>query len=501
MAGWRMLGLAVVDPACGALLLLSVRRWCGEEGETLASAWLLWHQRCRAFSRKDLAMCKKSSKARIIWDTLRRGTKFPSVRSYEGQDDLGAGLISKGAARILTSLRAQGFARGEVGRLPFHLKGELPSARLAKGHLRSICWVEEQLGAASESGLAQLLDADGCWYSGFRSPYSGWTGLGMGLLAIGEVKLSTNRQLDVVLAARGDRVELSRRIAVWRRGRAPTLISSRGLDVLRVSQTQADVVRVETLNAQDWATMMGIPVTEEHAIRRGLRAVSDSAGKSIMGQAVHFGVAVCLVRSLWSHICGEEGLRPEGLRYVSLMSGIDVMAAAVDIVSGGRWRFVLAAEANAKVACALKAAWGAKLCTVVANALGRAAVRALATISGRVDLLMISLRCAPWSAANTLPLSSVRRQEQLERALEENQALLAMATATFPRVIVLECVAGMLRPCMRPQWSRLQGMIVSHKGWSWSRQMICPKSSLKGWMPRRRVWIVGIRRATSPMQV
>lgn len=494
MAGWRKLGQAILVPSVGAQLQVAVGSICGEEGFRMAAAWLLWHRRRRAFSKKALKGGKWSSKAHGVWVALRRGAKAQACGEWDSSCGVKTNALSGKAALVLARTRSQGLVYCDVGRTPLHLPGELPSAQRTRGHVRRESWVKVQLGAASESELLELMDRTGGWAEARLRHTQLEQRLVVDLLKVGEGKITTSLQLFSLVEALRRGGDQARCIETWRRSRATTLTTSQGWKWLRITQVQRRQLCVEVLNAQDWASLMGVPPVWEHPIRRGLREVSDAAGRSIMGQAIHLGVAIQLIRHFWKQICGGEGCLASGPRYVSLMSGIDMVAAAVDYVSEGRWSFELAAEANATVALALQAAWRDKLKVVASDALGQEAVRRLIALAGRVDVLMVSLRCAPWSAANTLSLASKARQEQMERALEESQALLNLAVTVFPRVIIMECVTGLLRRCMRKYWERLQGIIRSFRGWRWARQVICPQRTLQGWMPRRRVWIVGVLR-------
>lgn len=90
-------------------------------------------------------------------------------------------------------------------------------------------------------------------------------------------------------------------------------------------------------------------------------------------------------------------------------------------------------------------------------------------------------------------MESVERRRQVERALEENQALLHLAAEALPRVIILESVHGGTRTGLRRQWRRMHGLILQMQRWEWYTQVICPRESLQGFVPRRRVWFVGLR--------
>lgn len=180
--------------------------------------------------------------------------------------------------------------------------------------------------------------------------------------------------------------------------------------------------------------------------------------------------------------------------YVSLLSGIDFVAAALAQLVGPRFQFALAADANRTVANALHAAWGHRIGLLTGYALGVETEDGLNALRGSVDIMMISIRCAPWSRANALSTRSTARKRQVDRALEENQALLLLAASALPRAILLECVDGGVQQGLRRQWHTLQGLILRLEEWEWSCQRICPRDTLQGYVPRMRIWFVGIRK-------
>lgn len=489
VGAWRVLGRAILQAATGASLVVGVSAEVGIDAAATVADWLRWHRRRRKFSEPALYVSKKESVVRALWNTVRRGS---GIGREEGRSAKRAvDSLSSRAAVQLCALRLEGAIRCGVGRTPLHLKGELPRAASRWGTVASFEWVGRQQATLSEKALGMALMESAPVPQG-RRQFGGTMDLqrlARALAHCGGMKIlkasKLMAELRTATTGRGGGGTGLRHVT------ANTLVASRLTTLLVVRLDAEERVVAEMLNAQDWATVMGVPLWEQHPIRRGLRAVSESAAKGIVGQAVHIDVALCLLRAVFAHSRWLQSDRT--IRYASLMSGIDFTAAAMDQLVGVRFQFVLAAESNVTVARALQAAWGTRLQHFTHNAVGAEAGRILASVADSLDVLMISFRCAPWSTANTLPIHEARRKAQLERALEENQELLRLVTVARPYWVLIECVAGVAQRQLRAQWARLQGMISALSEWSWTRQFICPRETLGGYVPRRRVWIVGRR--------
>lgn len=492
-----MLGKAVLFAGEGARLISAIQAGGDRAGAVRIRDWLLWHRRKRAFSRADLECCKRESRVRQLWFVLSRGVDRAWTQEQLGVQPRLATLPAK-PARISQELREEGLVAGAVGRIPLHIEGELPPAGHRKGRITKEVWVQPMLAAWSEAEITQALAARRRQYvwgeAGFRG--SELQLLATDLRRVGGFKVMPASRLgwlllQIKMGPRG----LPSSHSLGAMGMT-TLTASHGQAIVMLSFDQEGRVVAAKLDAAGWALLMGINGETNCPMARGLAAVSDSAGRAIMGQAVHFQVAVQLLTQVLRRLDTSLGGGQRVVRYASLFSGIDVVAAALMQLCGERLRFELAAEANRTVFRALKAAWGTKILKYGTNALGKEVTERLGgPLKGKLDVLMLSLRCAPWSAANTSPIASADRQCQLERALEECQALLALVEANGPRAVVVECVAGMLRKCLKAHWTRLMGMFAGLKEWRWSRQAICPRATLGGWIPRRRVWIIGIRKA------
>lgn len=155
--------------------------------------------------------------------------------------------------------------------------------------------------------------------------------------------------------------------------------------------------------------------------------------------------------------------------YISLFSGIDVGAAAMEAIHGGSWRFRLAAEVVAPIRHALKAAWEeGKLEQCFEDAFCGETRSALWALRGQVDFCCLSWRCTPWSSANTVPMLRAGRKESSLRAVEEMQELVRVATLASPGVIMIECVDGLLAKRFLRYWTWVSGFLLLQREWDWS---------------------------------
>lgn len=487
-SAWRMLGEAILFPPRGASLIVWVSSRVDLEAAVLIAHWLTWHRRQQSFSAADLRVSKKESKVRVVWNTVRRGSGVPPQQVGAARAPA-VSWLSERAAVQLSSLRVEGRLACRVGRTPLHFEGELPPAPRAVGHIGEKEWVTGKKVAMSEEEVMAALRQSKDRGNPRRRfvPEASLGALAGTIRRCGGAKVLLAHKLLAVLHSKEGREHPGR--LDLRRLTANTLTANPHMVYVQLRLGSRKEVVAERLNAQDWATLMGVPLGREHRLRVGLRAVSDAVARGIVGQAIHFEVAVQILLAVGS----KTGFlhSPGTIQYASLLSGIDFVAAALENLVGDRWRFTLAAEKNASVGVALRAAWGTKLEQITGDALDLQTERALRGLRGSLDVLMISFRCAPWSTANTMPLDSRRRMDQLERALEEIQALLQLVRVAVPRVVLIECVAGVMRRGTRGYWERVQGMLQSTQGWQWSWQMICPRDTLGGWVPRRRLWIVG----------
>lgn len=482
---WRILGRAVLFHSAGAHMVAWVHASLGCTASSRVNDWLRWHRRRKAFSLRDLRVDRKISKARGLWIVLTRG-RVQQGAPAQVQAPRPVVVSSRAAACALLSLRSGGFARCEVGRLPLHIQGDLPAVGKVWGRVPDSMWVTPRQGAASEAELIHILkDGAGSHHREAAKDSAEWSWVAEALRNAGGGKIISLHRLQALRVSRNQKLDLQR-------VRANTLTTSRGLKMVLLLSNGPQSAQAQILDAQDWASLMGIPLQKDHPIRVGLRAVPESTARSIVGQAVHFNVAVALLDEVLDRLDCKKGATP--VVYVSLLSGIDFAAAALFHIVGDRMQFALAAEANAAVAKTLRAAWGSRLGTLTGYALSAETELCLKALQGTVNIMMISLRCAPWSQANALPVASHARRSQVARALEENQALLRLAAGARPQALVLECVDGGVRRDLKKQWLTLHGIICHLREWEWTHQRVCPRDTLQGYIPRMRVWFVGIRR-------
>lgn len=211
-----------------------------------------------------------------------------------------------------------------------------------------------------------------------------------------------------------------------------------------------------------------------------------------MGQAMHAEVAGAILRRVSSLMMWQNRTALSPVRYVSLFSGIDVFAAALEEVLRDSWTYVGAIEAAPLVQVALKEAWQSRGVQVWGEAFSDEAKAALRQQAEEVDLLTGCWRCAPWSQANTIPLESAVRRRMVLSAMEEIQGQLALIRQTGATVVVLESVADLLRPCFRREWECIQGWLTRMVAWRWSYQVVCPRRMNRAWWPRKRLWVIGL---------
>lgn len=491
-AAWARLGLALTGDAVQDMVRF-VQSQSGEEAARKVERWVNWWRlqpRCRPEAFEGAL---RDSPMKGMWAALCRYRPMKEGRRHRR-------VSSAPGVSSSTREPAQGIRAVEVGRAPLHAVGTLPEVIRARGLVQQGTWSLP----APRTAAARFPCLLKCRLHATKKAHGGCRGILSGL-ALGEevrqVILACGGEMIVplpkLLAASRCSEKLSRRaLAALSRQEGCTLTASRSCVVVRVAVCQGtpeDMV-VETLSSQDWATLLGVPVGERH-LRRGLQAVTESQGRAIIGQAVHFEVVKGLIQSAWNSFSRRRGdswsSRPS---YVSLFSGIDVGAAAMEACSGGRWRFRLAAEVVVSVRRALLEAWGWKLERCSSDAFSGETRAALWAMRGEVDFCCLSWRCAPWSSANTVPLRSEGRREELLRAVEEMQELVRVATLACPWVILIECVDGLLARRFRRHWAWVSGYLLLQSDWVWSWQLVNPADAKSGAWPRRRLWIMGVRR-------
>lgn len=496
---WRVLGESLFQHGMNCDLDVYFRSSrCGHTAEEVC-AWLQWQRLFGGFSEQDTMCALKKSRLRGLWLTLtrKRGSSVEEalLNGESAVDaDSGEGAVSDSTGLVLVG--GQG-TRCEVGRLPMRSTTELPTAPSSFGNIANVVWVPRDQGRLAQE---KFVFWDVFWKTGERHdewilhrlhrPGDGGAGLATLVAQEKSGLILSFAQLCVLLG------RCRRQETLLLPTCGTTLTASRSCRLVAAVPMQGGDIRFLVLSAQDWASIMGVGPAAQHPIRQGLRAVPEGYGRAMVGQAVH----VAVVESLLKRVGVAAGLWAVGespnqvIRYASLFSGMDLVAAALMEVCGEQWTFYLASEAVESVRAALIAAWGFKLRYCTANALHSSTRQLLEAAEPPIDVLFFSWRCAPWSSAWTLAVSSERRQRTLNLAVREIYASLGVVVAGRPRVIIMECVASITRKCFAPQWRQIQGLIKRYQDWKWSKQIICPRRDLGSFWPRKRLWIVGIRR-------
>ena len=104
----------------------------------------------------------------------------------------------------------------------------------------------------------------------------------------------------------------------------------------------------------------------------------------------------------------------------------------------------------------------------------------------RVDAELISLRCAPFSAANRSFPADVWA------AVAELHAVMAAVFSRQPQLIVYENTDGLLRKT----WVRaaIENILTSDPAYAWELAIACPERQSNHPNRRRRVYYTGVRR-------
>lgn len=472
---WQMLGRAIVECAAERRLWFFILTEADARTASIVRQWTRWHRAHSSIGRSDLQGKLAASRVRSIWGVLLLGAVRPTstVRS-----------VREAGRRVG---RVHPCRHREIGRWPLHQDGSLPPVRWGEGRIDSYTWISTQEdGMAERNLLAQLLR---CQNGGVVSSTLSVPGAQMAREALnlkgGRMVIALHKLVHITKKYGASRSSTSALMMY----KGNTLTASRSCVVVCLSLLVDGTVSVQKLSALGWATIMGVPNVDSHPLGRGLQAVSEVQGRALMGQAVHFEVACAFLRK----IVAVTGWRTEGrVSYVSLFSGIDVMAAAVQHVFNDHWSFVLAADAAPLVRVALRAAWGERGVIITDNAFSEETRAYLSAGAFKADILATCFRCAPWSTANTIPLRSPERLEILARAMEEIQELLLLIRIAEPKVVIIESVCGITHPRFGSRWACIQGWLQGMTAWNWSWQIVCPSLHTGGFWPRRRLWIIGV---------
>ena len=208
----------------------------------------------------------------------------------------------------------------------------------------------------------------------------------------------------------------------------------------------------------------------------------------MMGGAVH-------VPSLKKVIAGgmaRAGVQVNGRRKVTLYdtcSGVGTAAEAMEQLTGGRFRYVAAAERGTAQRKILRAAWAHRgLRRVYEDAYGEEATRGP---TERVDVYMMTPVCSKWSKCQS-------GAEGMGEAMEETQVvgqMMRYAARARPAVVVLESVDDLLGPeRMRGCGEEIERILhESLPDYEWRAQVVDAHEHGGAPMTRARAFWVGTR--------
>ena len=175
------------------------------------------------------------------------------------------------------------------------------------------------------------------------------------------------------------------------------------------------------------------------------------------------------------------------VRVISLGAGLGLWTLAMRGALGQRFRYAAFAEAHPVVSRVHLALW-AELGFHPAP-LGWAHTAATAACVPRADLALISLACAPFSAANRCATPEAWRQ-----ACCELHGALNAAVASGAQVVMVEQTASILRGDMTDALRMYVSVLAASPELVWSYCVVCPFLHAAVPIRRLRVFFVGERR-------
>ena len=194
-----------------------------------------------------------------------------------------------------------------------------------------------------------------------------------------------------------------------------------------------------------------------------------------LGRGVHVEVAELVLRSA---LGGWSGGR---FSYGSLFSGIDCVAAAVDVWTGGEFDYRFAAEARPGLRGALAVAWASRGLRPE-WVLDDATAPRVAGLPA-VDLLAVTPECAAFSRRNR-----ARTREGAAAAMEPLHLALRYVRVARPRAVLVEMVDEEV--AVTP----ISAMLGGIAGYEWVRMAVCPWEHLGRPVRRPRSFWVGRRK-------
>jgi hypothetical protein len=198
------------------------------------------------------------------------------------------------------------------------------------------------------------------------------------------------------------------------------------------------------MSAEEICAAFGVGGALKMALLVEEERLTGSAAR-MLGAAIDIDVMEVVLRAALSKAGMLERAAEDGLTMGDVCSGIGTMAAAASRVTGGKLRYVFAAEKEAGKRRVLKAAWGAQGLqeegAVKKEALDEGAMTA---IQESVDVYGMTPDCGRWSR-----LTRDGGGEQPGRsmaAVREMERMLAYAIARQPAIVIMESVDNLQQP-------------------------------------------------------
>lgn len=306
-------------------------------------------------------------------------------------------------------------------------------------------------------------------------------------------------QFAVIYRARFRKLEIAAAKAdVWTRwfkhtqARIATLTASSASATLMLWIDSRGAARARALSPQQYASLIGMPLDMQHPVRRGLGVLELGQQRSVLGQGVDHDCAMGVWRWVIARL-EERGL-PAGLLvpFGDVFSGISTIGAALrDVVGFKRFRYDFAVELSEKAARAHARGWLNEVGWVEGDATLVSNYDALLQKGTCGALVAAGFRCAPFSAADQGRCGSAAKEQEAQCALAEDAATLSQLARLQPNAIVIETAANILNE--KEHWEQMQCMVLRHSEFSWVYQVICPRTLLRKPLPRRRLFLIGVR--------
>jgi hypothetical protein len=286
--------------------------------------------------------------------------------------------------------------------------------------------------------------------------------------------------------------EWRRRERSARKGARPKRTAMPPLSVLRehIYLTRTPTLRVTTAG-QAWrvadsypcdevalATLMGMPQGVREAVTTMADSTTASNTRRLIGQSVHWGSAVRVARIATTLI--NKPLRTMAAQG----AGLNILGAAFREVVGPRLRYLHFTEASGAARQAHDLLWKA---LAPRRALPEHTERAEEATAAEMsaDLLLLTLRCAPFSSANRMFPKGVWG------ALRELEAVMETAMRSQPRVIIYENTHGL----HRYDWTRreVEGRLRDLQGYLYAGFKAIPDVQESTLHQRTRVFYILVR--------